>query len=90
MSQEMDRRRIGTPDALAGPSQQPVVMSVNGLDGSHRRLSRASQFVATKPVEQLLGPGVTAEQVHDDGQARHTQWRGGRPRTDALRNHTAW
>src|SRR5262245_61285125 len=60
-------------DALAGPSQQQVsvgtaavAMILNGLGFSNRRLYLVSQFFATKPVEHLLGPGITAEQLHDD------------------------
>jgi hypothetical protein len=60
-------------DVLAGPSQQQVsigtatvAMILNGLGFSDRRLYLVSQFFASKPVAYLLGPGVTAEQLHDD------------------------
>jgi transposase len=60
-------------DALAGPSQQQVsvgtatvAMILNGLGFSNCRLYLVSQFFATKPVELLLGPGITAEMLHDD------------------------
>jgi transposase len=60
-------------DTLAGPSQQQVsvgtatvAMILNGLGFSNRRLYLVSQFFATKPVDYLLGPGVTAEMLHDD------------------------
>jgi transposase len=60
-------------DALAGPSQQQVsigtatvAMILNGLGFSNRRLYLVSPFFATKPVEHLLGPGITAEMLHDD------------------------
>ena len=60
-------------DALAGPGQQQVsvgtatvAMILNGLGFSNRRLYLVSQFFATKPVEHLLGPGITADQLHDD------------------------
>jgi transposase len=41
---------------------------------SNRRLYLVSQFFATKPVEHLLGPGVTAEQLHDDCLGRTLDW----------------
>jgi hypothetical protein len=32
------------------------------------------QFFATKPVEHLLGPGITAELLHDDCLGRALDW----------------
>lgn len=68
-------------DALAGPSQQQVsvgtatvAMILNGLGFSNRRLYLVSQFFATKPVEHLLGPGITAEMLHDDCLGRTLDW----------------
>jgi transposase len=68
-------------DALAGPSQQQVsvgtatmAMILNGLGFSNRRLYLVSQFFAAKPVEHLLGHGVTAEQLHDDCLGRTLDW----------------
>jgi transposase len=68
-------------DTLAGPSQQQVsvgtatvAMILNGLGFSNRRLYLVSQFFATKPVEHLLGPGITAEQLHDDCLGRTLDW----------------
>jgi transposase len=68
-------------DALAGPSQQQVsigtatvAMILNGLGFSNRRLYLVSQFFATKPVEHLLGPGITAEMLHDDCLGRALDW----------------
>lgn len=68
-------------DALAGPRQQQVsvgtatvAMILNGLGFSNRRLYLVSQFFASKPVEYLLGPGVTAEQLHDDCLGRTLDW----------------
>jgi transposase len=68
-------------DALAGPSHQQVsvgtatvAMVLNGLGFSNRRLYLAPQFFATKPVEHLLGPGITAEQLHDDCLGRTLDW----------------
>jgi transposase len=68
-------------DALVGPTQQQVsvgratmVMILNGLGFSNRRLYLVSQFFATKPVEHLLGPGITAEMLHDDCLGRTLDW----------------
>ncbi len=68
-------------DALAGPSQQQVsvgtatvAMILNGLSFSNRRLYLVSQFFATKPVEHLLGPGITADMLHDDCLGRTLDW----------------
>src|SRR5690348_17177382 len=77
-------REIGLADyldRLAGPSQQQVsvgtatvAMILNGLGFSNRRLYLVSQFFATKPVGHLLGPGITAEQLHDDCLGRTLDW----------------
>jgi transposase len=77
-------REIGLADyldALAGPSHQQVgvgtatvAMILNGLGFSNRRLYLVSQFFATKPVEHLLGPGITAVQLHDDCLGRTLDW----------------
>lgn len=68
-------------DALAGPSHQQVsagtataAMVLNGLGFSNRGLYLAPQFFATKPVEHLLSPGVTAEQLHDGYLVRTLDW----------------
>src|SRR5258708_17269004 len=68
-------------DALAGPSHQQVSVGtatvaiiLNGLGFSNRRLYLVAQFFATKPVEHLLGPGITAEQLHDDCLGRTLDW----------------
>ena len=68
-------------DALAEPSQQQVsvgtatvAMILNGLGFSNRRLYLVSQFFATKPVEHLLGAGITAEMLHDDCLGRTLDW----------------
>ena len=68
-------------DAVAGPSQHQVsvgtatvAMIVNRLGVSNRRLYLVSQFFATKPVEHLLGAGITAEMLHDDCLGRTLDW----------------
>jgi hypothetical protein len=49
-------------------------MVLNRLGFSNRRLYLVPQFFATKPVEHLLGPGITAEQLHDDCLGRTLDW----------------
>jgi transposase len=68
-------------DALASSSQQQVsvgtatvAMILNGLGFSNRRLYLVSQFFATKPVEHLLGSGITADMLHDDCLGRTLDW----------------
>jgi transposase len=51
-----------------------VAMILNGLGFSNRRLYLVSQFFATKPVEHLLGPGITAEDLNDDCLGRTLDW----------------
>src|SRR5258707_11762068 len=51
-----------------------MAMILNGLGFSNRQLYLVSQFFATKPVEHLLGPGITAEMLHDDCLGRTLDW----------------
>jgi transposase len=51
-----------------------VAMVLNGLGFSNRRLYLVSQFFATKPVDHLLGPGITAEDLNDDCLGRALDW----------------
>lgn len=43
-----------------------VAMIINGLGFSSRTLSMTSHFFSTKPVEELISPGVKAEYLNDD------------------------
>src|SRR5262245_19273347 len=49
-------------------------MVLNGLGLSNRQLYLVSQFFADKPVEHLLGPGVTADDLNDDCLGRTLDW----------------
>jgi len=51
-----------------------VAMILNGLGFSNRRLYLVPQFFATKPVEHLLGPGITAADLSDDCLGRALDW----------------
>ena len=51
-----------------------VAMVLNGLGFSNRQLYLVPQFFATKPVEHLVGPGITAEMLNDDCLGRTLDW----------------
>ena len=51
-----------------------VAMILNGLGFSNHRLYLVPQFFATKPVERLLGRGITAEDLNDDCLGRALDW----------------
>jgi transposase len=51
-----------------------VALVLNGLGFSNRQLYLVPQFFADKPVEHLLGPGITAEALNDDCLGRTLDW----------------
>ncbi len=51
-----------------------TAMILNGLGFSNRQLYLVSQFFANKPVEHLLGPGISAEMLNDDCLGRTLDW----------------
>ncbi len=51
-----------------------VAMILNGLGFSNRRLYLIPQFFADKPVETLLGPGITANELNDECLGRTLDW----------------
>jgi transposase len=51
-----------------------VAMVLNGLGFSNRQLYLVPQFFADKPVEHLLGAGMTAEMLNDDCLGRTLDW----------------
>jgi transposase len=51
-----------------------VAMVLNGLGLSNRQLYLVSQFFEDKPVEHLLGPGITAADLNDDCLGRTLDW----------------
>jgi transposase len=64
---EQSHERVGVGTAT-------VAMILNGLGFSNRRLYLVPQFFATKAVERLLGPGITAEDLNDDCLGRALDW----------------
>lgn len=57
-----------------GAGTATVAMILNGLGLSNRRLDLVPQFFANKPLERLLGPGITAEDLNDDRLGRALDW----------------
>ena len=51
-----------------------VAMILNGLGFSNRRLYLVPQFFADNPVETLLGPGITANDLNDECLGRTLDW----------------
>jgi len=64
---EQRHERVGVGTAT-------VAMILNGLGFSNRRLYLVPQFFATKAVERLLGPGITAEDLNDGCLGRTLDW----------------
>lgn len=54
--------------------QAVLAMVLNGLGFSNRRLYLVPQFFAHKPIERLIGPGITAEDLNDDCLGRALDW----------------
>ncbi len=64
---------IGQIDRIVGPNGRKVsvgqaiqAMVLNGLGFVNRPLYLTPEFYANKPVEVLIGPGITAEDLNDD------------------------
>jgi transposase len=51
-----------------------VAMILNGLGFSNRQLYLVPQFFENKPVEHLLGEGITADRLNDDCLGRTLDW----------------
>jgi len=52
----------------------PTAMLLHGLGFSNRQRYLVPQYVAKKPVEHLLGKGITADMRTDDGLGRTLDW----------------
>jgi len=68
-------------DKLAGDSRRSVsvgkatvAMVLNGLGFSNRQLYLVPQYFENKPVEHLLGEGITADMLNDDCLGRTLDW----------------
>lgn len=54
--------------------QAVLAMVLNGLGFSNRRLYLVPQFFQHKPIDRLIGPGITAEDLNDDCLGRALDW----------------
>ncbi len=54
--------------------QAVQAMVLNGLGFSNRRLYLVPQFFEHKPVERLIGPGISPEDLNDDCLGRALDW----------------
>jgi transposase len=68
-------------DKIAGENRRSVsvgtatvAMILNGLGFSNRQLYLVPQYFENKPVEHLLGEGITAEMLNDDCLGRTLDW----------------
>ena len=68
-------------DKQAGDSRRSVsrgkatvAMILNGLGFSNRQLYLVPQYFENKPVEHLLGEGITADMLNDDCLGRTLDW----------------
>ena len=68
-------------DRLAGETNHhvsmgtaTVAMILNGLGFNNRRLYLVPQYFENKPVEHLLGEGITADMLNDDCLGRTLDW----------------
>jgi transposase len=62
-----NRRRVSIGTAT-------VAMILNGLGFSNRQLYLVPQYFENKPVEHLLGEGITADMLNDDSLGRTLDW----------------
>src|SRR5438132_12952081 len=51
-----------------------VAMILNGLGFTNRQLYLVPQYFANKPIEHLLGAGITADMLNDDCLGRTLDW----------------
>jgi transposase len=62
-----DRRSVSVGKAT-------IAMVLNGLGFSNRQLYLVPQYFENKPVEHLLGEGITADMLNDDCLGRTLDW----------------
>ena len=63
-------KRAGENRRSVSVGTATVAMILNGLGFSNRQLYLVPQFFANKPVEHLLGEGITADMLNDDSLGR--------------------
>ena len=67
-------RQAGEKRNLVSIGTATMAMVLNGLGFSNRQLYLVPQFFANKPVEHLLGTGISADMLHDDCLGRTLDW----------------
>jgi transposase len=67
-------RRAGPRRNVVSIGTATMAMVLNGLGFSNRQLYLVPQFFANKPVEHLLGEGISADLLHDDCLGRTLDW----------------
>ncbi len=67
-------RQAGERRNLVSIGTATMAMVLNGLGFSNRQLYLVPQFFANKPVEHLLGEGISADLLHDDCLGRTLDW----------------
>lgn len=67
---EMIDEQVGHEDRKVSVGQATQAMVLNGLGFSSRALYLTPEFFANKPVDLLIGEGITAEMLNDDSLGR--------------------
>lgn len=67
-------RRAGENRRSVSVGTAVVAMILNGLGFSNRQLYLVPQYFENKPVEHLLGKGITADMLNDDCLGRTLDW----------------
>jgi len=67
-------RRAGENRRSVSVGTAVVAMILNGLGFSNRQLYLVPQYFENKPVEHLLGEGITADMLNDDCLGRTLDW----------------
>jgi transposase len=73
LAEELDAQAPGRRQQVS-VGTATVAMVLNGLGFSNRQLYLMPQFFANKPVEHLLGAGITADMLNDDCLGRTLDW----------------
>lgn len=65
IAERIDAKLKVDPQRKVSPGQAVVAMILNGLGFTNRRLYLTHQFFVSKPIEQLLGVSLKAEDITD-------------------------
>ena len=67
-------KQAGEQQRLVSVGKATVAMILNGLGFSNRQLYLVPHYFENKPVEHLLGEGITADMLNDDCLGRTLDW----------------